>query len=134
MNHRQRKFVEAYEGNATEAARAAGYAHPGQQGERLLKNVEIAQAIRDRVKVEQEAVVRDRQERQAFWSAVMADEDLPMKDRLKASELLGKSEGDFTTNIKQTVVEDVKSLSTEEINSRIAELCSKMGVAWPGRQ
>jgi len=49
LNHRQRLFVEAYlgdaAGNASEAARIAGYAHPGQVGERLLKKVEIRSAI-----------------------------------------------------------------------------------------
>jgi hypothetical protein len=33
--------------NATEAARAAKYKHPGQQGHRLLKNVEIQKAIKE---------------------------------------------------------------------------------------
>ena len=49
MNKKRRKFVEEYLKcwNASEAARRAGYAHPGQQGHRLLKNVEeIQQAIK----------------------------------------------------------------------------------------
>ncbi len=45
---KRRAFVVAYLDclNATEAARWAGYANPGQQGSRLLKNVEIATALR----------------------------------------------------------------------------------------
>jgi len=43
LNFKQRLFVEAYigeaNGNATEAARIAGYAHPNTQGPRLLVNV-----------------------------------------------------------------------------------------------
>lgn len=42
-------FVSAYlgeaHGNATEAARMAGYKKPGQEGSRLLKNAEIAARI-----------------------------------------------------------------------------------------
>lgn len=53
LTTRQRLFVEHYlgpaGGNATEAARLAGYASPGQEGHRLLKNAEIAAAIEGRV-------------------------------------------------------------------------------------
>jgi phage terminase small subunit len=48
LTNKQSAFVEAYLAcgfNASEAARQAGYAKPGQQGHRLLKNVEIAAAI-----------------------------------------------------------------------------------------
>jgi hypothetical protein len=52
LTNKQRVFVEAYlqTWNASEAARQANYAHPGQQGERLLKKVEVAAAIEQRVK------------------------------------------------------------------------------------
>lgn len=51
MNKKRRKFVEEYLKcwNASEAARRADYAHPGQQGHRLLKNVEIQEAIKQRL-------------------------------------------------------------------------------------
>ena len=39
-------FVGEARGNATQAARIAGYAHPGQEGHRLLKIAEIADAVR----------------------------------------------------------------------------------------
>jgi hypothetical protein len=49
LNPRHARFVAAYlgeaNGNATEAARLAGYAKPMQQGSRLLRNVEVAAAI-----------------------------------------------------------------------------------------
>lgn len=34
-------------------------------------------------------------ERQMFWTDMLRNEDIQPKDRLKASELLGKSQGDF---------------------------------------
>jgi phage terminase small subunit len=55
LSAKQQKFVDAYlgdaRGNASEAARLAGYSAKtaGQQGSRLLKNVEIQAAISDRV-------------------------------------------------------------------------------------
>ena len=36
-------------------------------------------------------------ERQNFWMSVMRNENADMKDRLKASELLGKAQQDFAS-------------------------------------
>lgn len=44
--------------------------------------------------------VVDREGRQMFWTSVMADPTMPLKERLKASELLGRSEGDFVDRLK----------------------------------
>ena len=51
LTGKQQAFVTEYlrTWNASEAARIAGYAAPGQQGHRLLKNVEIAEEIQRRV-------------------------------------------------------------------------------------
>lgn len=47
LNEKQRRFVEAYmqHGNATQAARDAGYTHAKTQGPRLLDNVGVAAEI-----------------------------------------------------------------------------------------
>lgn len=48
LTYRQRAFVNHYlanGGNASKAAEAAGYAAPGQEGHRLLKNAEIQAEI-----------------------------------------------------------------------------------------
>lgn len=64
LTKKRRVFVEEYLKcwNASEAARCAGYAHPGQQGHRLLKNVEIAAEIQaridDKVMSADEALIR----------------------------------------------------------------------------
>jgi len=101
MTPRQKKFVEAYEGNATEAARIAGYAKPRREGYRLLTHADIQKAIAERDQVQHNALIADRQARQAMWTKVMYDENQSMKDRLKASELLGKSQADFVQRIEQ---------------------------------
>ena len=51
LTGKQQAFVTEYlrTWNASEAARIAGYAAPGQQGHRLLKNVEITEEIQRRV-------------------------------------------------------------------------------------
>ena len=47
LNWRQSKFVAEFveHGNATQAAQAAGYSHPKQQGSRLLTHVDVKAAI-----------------------------------------------------------------------------------------
>ena len=98
LTARQRRFVEAYDGNASEAARQAGYSPKWADkfGPNLIgKNREIAAAIREREEKRVNSLILSREERQIFWSNVVRDPDEDMKNRLKASELLGRSEADF---------------------------------------
>lgn len=98
MNERQKRFVEHFVkcGNMTEAARLAGYAQPAMQGSRLMKNDEILAAMLETSNKVSDALIADAKERQQFWTAIMRGSDNPeMKDRLKASELLGRASGDF---------------------------------------
>ncbi len=52
LTKKRRVFIEEYIRcwNATEAARRAGYAHPGQQGHSLLKIIEITDLIQERIR------------------------------------------------------------------------------------
>lgn len=86
-------------GNATKAARIAKYsaATARAQGSRLLTKVNIQRAIAERT--QNDPAVWTRQERQAFWTAIAsgsgAFHQASLRDRLKASELLGRSQADF---------------------------------------
>lgn len=97
LNARQRAFVEAYCGNATEAAVAAGYSakYAGRNADKLLKNTKVQEALKEREDKRLASLIATREERQRFWTTLMRDEDRKEADRLKASELLAKSEGDF---------------------------------------
>lgn len=102
LTHRQARFVLHYEGNASKAAEAAGFKHPGQSGHTLMQKEKVREAIKFRELYEPKPGIASRQERQRWWSAVMRGMDekgnrvtYKMPDRLKASELLAKSEGDF---------------------------------------
>ena len=97
LTPKQRAFIEAYAGNATEAAKAAGYSEKTaySAGQRLLKGVEIQNAIREREEMEARERIATRQQRQEFWTNLMRDRKRKDFVRLKASELLGKSEADF---------------------------------------
>lgn len=120
LTEKQRKFVEAFmgpaKGNATEAARIAGYSGSDatlrNAGSRLLTNANISEAIKERQ--ESDPLVADREERQRFWSEVMRNDHADMKDRLKASEILGKSQADFTERIDHTT--DGESFNTINVS------------------
>ena len=103
LSEKQRRFVQAYMGeavgNATEAASIAGY-----KGNRRTLEAVVRQNLGNpRIKEMIEQAQRDdpliatREERQRFWTRVMngLEGDAKMPDRLKASELLGKASADF---------------------------------------
>jgi phage terminase small subunit len=98
LTEKQRRFCEAYSangGNALDAARKSGYSFPEKQATRLLDNVGIRSALEKlRLQTTKNAIAT-REERQAFWSKVMNDQVEDMSSRLRASELLGKSQADF---------------------------------------
>ncbi len=97
LSPQQRRFVEVFDGNATAAALAAGYApnSAASQGARLLKNAKVAAAVRERETKEIKPLIASRQARQEFWTKTMQNDSEDIRNRLKASELLGRSEGDF---------------------------------------
>ena len=97
LTAKQQRFVDAYDGNATKAAIAAGYSEKTaySAGQRMLKNVEILTAIQERENRRIQPLIMTREERQTMWSEIARDKGERTQDRLKASELLGKSEADF---------------------------------------
>ena len=99
---KQQRFVECYNGNATEAAIQAGYspkwAHKFASN-LMGKNRQIADAIKEREEKRVNSLIATREERQSFWTAIMRDEETELKDRLRASELLAKSEADFMEKV-----------------------------------
>ncbi len=99
LTPKQQRFVEYYDGNATAAARKAGYRQPRQVGTRNMSNVVILAAIKSRESRKRKDTIATREDRQEFWSKVMKDKKEGMSERLRASDLLGKSEADFTENM-----------------------------------
>ena len=109
LTFKQEKFVAAYlgeaAGNATEAARIAGYKSPGQEGHRLLKNAEItarvAETTREYTGTAQEVLDELRDVAMADWrefvEIVKWDKNgeplqvrMDMSSKIKSLELLGK--------------------------------------------
>lgn len=106
---KQERFVQEYlkVGNASEAYRTAYNAEKmlpatvNRKAVELLNNGKITAMIDElRTKIENEAIA-DATVRRIFWTKVMKDEQVAMKDRLRASELLGKADGDFVVRVEQ---------------------------------
>ena len=102
LNYRQNLFAEYYtdgdtKGNATQSALKAGYTYKyaDQACRWLLGNSRIKQVIEKKTAGIRAESVATRQLRQEFWTKTMDDTTANMRDRLRASELLGKSEIDF---------------------------------------
>ena len=122
-NKKKRAFVEAWAGDEVEAMRIAGYSgspsYLKQEAIKLLNDPHIQKAIktRDDHRMSLTNAVASRTERQAWWTSIMRNKDphrieekdeygnpkpignIPLGTRLKASEMLGKSEMDFITQI-----------------------------------
>ena len=104
LTERERRFIELYmgrcRGNATQAAVEAGYAKRSAASiaSENLKKPKIRRAIEQRIK--RDPKVKDRVKLQEFWSSVVDGEGhwilARLRDRLKASELLGRSHAMFT--------------------------------------
>lgn len=102
LTPKQKAFVEAYAGNATEAAIKAGYSPKTARsiGQENLTKPDIISAIKERETERLRPAIASREERQAFWTRIMQDDGEETRDRLRASELLGKSNGDFLDRVE----------------------------------
>ena len=118
MTPKQQAFVEYYAacGNASDAARRAGYKNARMQGAQNLSKKEIKEAIAVLATETRNVRIASMQERQEFWTDILRGKEgyeAEMKDRLKASELLGKCQGDF--------IDRVESHGTQEIVVRYVQ-------------
>ena len=94
MNQRQQAFCDYYlqTGNATEAAKKAGYSERTARaiGAENLTKPDIQKYLAEHTQRASNARIADANEVLEFWSNTMRNSELASKDRLKASELLGK--------------------------------------------
>ena len=103
---KRRAFVLAYvgecAGNATAAATVAGYAKAKQEGSRLLTFADVSAAVGVLQKPALDRKVMGIDELREFWTEMAQAEAEATKDRLKASELLGKSQGAFVERVEHS--------------------------------
>lgn len=123
---KQRTFIEAFTSDESEellmAVRTAGFSgndtYLRAMGRKMLNDLTVIKAIteRDNYRESRNGVVATRLERQAFWTDLMRNDDksahpeydannlpkkinIPLGSRIKASELLGRSETDFIEKV-----------------------------------
>lgn len=130
---KRRAFVLAYcgeaAGNATEAARIAGYKVPNPEGSRLLAFASVAEAVAIvGAPAESKAIASVEEMQEMLTRVARGEEDdesaNPMGNRLKAIDLLGKMQGAF---IERREVKDVTPpASVDEAAERVAKLHRKL--------
>ncbi len=125
LSLKQRKFCEYYveSGNATEAAKRAGYSGKTAYsiGTENLKKPEIEKYIKELTQTAKTARIASADEVLEFFSGVMRNGKEPTKNRLKAAENLAKrfgldkgSESDGDSDGGQPVFEFVFKDMTEK--------------------
>jgi len=132
LNYCRSLFAEYYtdgdtKGNATQSALKAGYTYKyaDQACRWLLGNSRIKQVIEKKTAEIRDESIATRKIRQEFWTREMNNPNNKLTDRLRASELLGKSEADFTENYTDKTADQPEEFSDEEL----AELKRLAGIA-----
>ncbi|MFY0760200.1 terminase small subunit [Metabacillus dongyingensis] len=133
LTEKQQKFVDYYlaSGNAEDAAKKAGYNARGNTT-KLLQNTTIQNAIKERNEQIENNRIADMKEVKEFWSNTLRDNQADLKDRLKASEYIAKTNaafiekkeisGEMTQNVNSKV--DLSKLSVEELK-KVESILSK---------
>jgi phage terminase small subunit len=110
--------------NQTDAYIAAGYKARGasatSKAARLVINGKVSTRIKELAGEIKDDSIADAKERQQFWTTTLRDRELDMRDRLKASELLGKAHADFVerseVSVKGPIVVDLLDLPSHASN------------------
>ena len=95
---KQQAFIDLWDGDVKSTSEKAGFSY--QYGRELATKPYIVQHIRNRQAAELAPKIMTRQERQALWTELAGDTNEKTSDRLKATELLGRSEADFIDRLK----------------------------------
>lgn len=123
LTYRQIQFAKLYAGEGTgmASAIAAGCSPKTAAASACmyLKNPEVLRLIHSRESREVRVGIATRKERQEFWTTIMRDPGEELEVRLKASEMLAKSEGDFLVRIDATVAAKAlpEGLTADEVRA-----------------
>ncbi|WP_024613641.1 terminase small subunit [Clostridium sp. Ade.TY] len=129
LTPKQKAFADYYIelGNATEAARRAGYKKPNVQGSQNLEKLSVKSYIEERIKVLDEKRIAKGEEVLQYLTKVMRGEekdqfglDASLQDRTKAAELLGKRYRLFVDKIENDTNLSVNS--TAKLDSILGQL------------
>ena len=95
---------------------------------RLSKNPKLTLRLQELRTALVSPSIADRQERLELWSGIARDDEERTGDRLRATELLGKSQGDFIERTESmnlnfhTIPSALMGASIEELEEMLAEV------------
>lgn len=84
------------------ACSLCGYDDPEAESRDLMKDETFLAGLNDTVDPVSDVLINSPQARKRFWARVVNDKEFPVKERLRASELLSKASGDFTEKVEVT--------------------------------
>ncbi|MEN2765767.1 terminase small subunit [Ornithinibacillus xuwenensis] len=129
LTEKQKRFADYYiaSGNAEESAKKAGYSARGNTT-KLLQNTTIRKYIEERNKRLESNRIADMEEVKQFWTNTLRDEQRDLKDRLKASEYIAKTNAAFIDKQEHSgeIHNTVTELTPEQRMKRIKELKAKL--------
>ena len=105
---KQKRFCELFasSGNALQSAIKAGYSKKsaGVLADETLKKPYVNDYLQSLLKKQEDKRFATLEEVQAFWSNVLRKEedDITLKDRLKASEFIAKTKGAFIDKVEHS--------------------------------
>lgn len=127
LNARQKAFCEFYVacGNATEAAKKAGYSerYTNKNVNKLRQNTAIIEYIEELQKKAQSSRIMSAVERKEWLTRVLNDDEAKLNDKLKALDILNKMDGEYTEKVQlsgELNTNPFKNLTTEELR-KLAE-------------
>ena len=135
LNYRQTLFVDYYttdpdtqgncEASMLKAGYKAGYARKW-AGKYIRAIRGIQEAIDEKTQEFREKSIANRTQRQAFWTREMNNPENKLTDRLRASELLGKSQADFIDRYKDETTDQPDYNLTPEQEAIYKEAAAKI--------
>ena len=116
----------------TQAAIDAGYApkYADRQASQLLGNPRVQEMLAELNHKTERATIADIIERREWWTEVMRNGQEPLKERLRASELLSKSLGDFIDT--HAVTFDWSQIPTGQLETVYRGLAQAVGTNGTG--
>ena len=118
LNLKQKKFADEYiaSGNAYQSAIKAGYSESYAKTHvyKLLENARITEYLREKTKELDKKKIATMEEVQQFWASVLRSDEMDIRERIKVSELIARSQGGFIDKVnisggleKVVIVDDI---------------------------
>jgi phage terminase small subunit len=127
LSEKQKRFIDYYveTGNATEAAKRAGYRgnNLNRIGSENLSKLDGY--IKERMKELENERIATADEVLTYLTKVMRDEGLETKDRTKAAELLGKRHALFTEKIDGRIDNNIANKDNKAFKVDFSHLTTK---------